>query len=55
MPLDIFYISALGYKNSGRRLALARGLVAGLLLTAGSLFRKNSASSLIYILSKRQP
>ncbi len=54
MPLDIFYISALGYKNEGRRLALARGLVAGLLLTAGSLFRKNSASSLIYVLSKRR-
>jgi 2-polyprenyl-3-methyl-5-hydroxy-6-metoxy-1,4-benzoquinol methylase len=55
MPLDVYYISALGYKNTGRRLALARGLVAGLLLTAGNLFRKNSASSLIYILSKRQP
>ncbi len=51
MPLDVFYISALSYRNSGCRLSLLRGIFTGTLLTIGSLFRKNSASSLIYVMS----
>mgnify|MGYP001049227537 FL=1 len=53
LPLDIFYISALSYKNRGGRLSLVRGILTGSFLTAMSLFRKNSASSLIYVLSKQ--
>ena len=53
MPLDVFYISALSHKNSGHRLAFLRGLVTAVVLTAGSLFSKHSASSLIYVISKR--
>ena len=52
LPLDIFYISALSYRNQGRRLSLLRGILTGTFLTAASLFRKNSASSLIYVISK---
>lgn len=53
MPLDVFYISALSYRDRGCRLYLLRGLLTGTLLTISSLFRKNSASSLIYIMSKQ--
>ncbi|MFN2336834.1 MAG: class I SAM-dependent methyltransferase, partial [Bacteroidales bacterium] len=53
MPLDVFYISALSYRDRGCRLSLLRGLLTGMLLTISSLFRKNSASSLIYIMSKQ--
>jgi len=53
LPLDIFYISALSYKNHGRRLSLLRGILTGVFLTAVSLFRKNRASSLIYVISKQ--
>lgn len=48
MPLDVFYISALSYRNCGCRFSLLRGLLTGALLTINSLFKKNSASSLIY-------
>jgi hypothetical protein len=51
MPLDVFYISALSYRDSGCRLSLLRGILTGTLLTISSLFRKNSASSLIYVMS----
>ncbi|MDZ7633755.1 MAG: class I SAM-dependent methyltransferase [Bacteroidales bacterium] len=53
LPLDIFYISTLSYKNLGRRLSLLRGILTGTFLTAVSLFRKNRASSLIYVTSKQ--
>jgi len=52
LPLDTFYISALSYSNSGCRFSLLRGILTGTLLKTGSIFRKNSASSLIYVLSK---
>jgi SAM-dependent methyltransferase len=54
MPLDLFYISALSYRNRGRRMALLRGMATGMFLAVVNLFRKNKASSLIYVLSKRK-
>jgi 2-polyprenyl-3-methyl-5-hydroxy-6-metoxy-1,4-benzoquinol methylase len=54
MPFDIYYIAALSYKNRGCRLPLVRGIVTGLFLTVGSLFKKDSASSMIYIVSKQR-
>lgn len=53
MPLDVFYIAVLSYRNSGKSMALARGLLTGLYLTVTNLFRRNRASSLIYIISKQ--
>ena len=53
MPLDVFYISILSYRNTGRSMALMRGLLTGLYLTVASIFNRNSASSLIYTISKR--
>ncbi len=54
MPLDIYYIATLSYKNRGCRLPLLRGTVTGLFLTVRSLFKKDSASSLIYVISKQR-
>lgn len=53
MPLDVFYISALSYRDRGCRLYLIRGILTGTLLTIGTLFRKRGASSLIYVMSKQ--
>ncbi len=53
MPLDIYYISAISYKYRGCRLPLLRGIATGVFLTVRTLFCKNRASSLIYIISKR--
>ncbi len=54
MPLDIYYISILSYKNRGCRLPLVRGMVTGLFLTLSSLHVRNRASSLIYVLAKKR-
>ena len=54
MPLDIYYIATLSYKNRGCRLPLLRGTVTGLFLTVRSLFKKDRASSLIYVISKQR-
>jgi hypothetical protein len=54
LPLDIFYISALSYSNQGKSLPLARGLLTGGFLSVRSGFRKDKASSLIYVLSKKE-
>jgi 2-polyprenyl-3-methyl-5-hydroxy-6-metoxy-1,4-benzoquinol methylase len=53
MPLDIYYIATLSYKNKGYRLPLLRGTATGLFLAARSLFKKDRASSLIYLISKQ--
>ena len=53
MPLDIYYIATLSYKNKGYRLPLLRGTATGLFLAARSLFKKDRASSLIYVISKQ--
>jgi len=55
LPLDLFYISALSFKNAGSRPALLRGLMTGILLKTGSLLRKKRASPLIYVISKQRP
>lgn len=54
LPLDLFYISALSYRNRWRRLPLLRGVATGLFLAVVNLFRRNKASSLVYVLSKRK-
>jgi hypothetical protein len=54
MPLDIYYIATLSYKNKGYRLPLLRGTAIGLFLTARSLFKTDRASSLIYVISKQR-
>ncbi len=54
MPLDLFYISILSYRNSPVRMPLLRGLMTGTLLTLLSCGRKKKSSSLIYQLSKKE-
>ncbi|HSO78478.1 MAG TPA: hypothetical protein VLQ76_07910, partial [Bacteroidales bacterium] len=54
MPLDLFYISIISYKNSKARLAFIRGIATGMLLSVGNLFTVNSSSSLIYVIQKRR-
>lgn len=51
MPLDIFYISTLSYRYKAFRTPLIRGVITGMMLSLVNLFRKNRASSLIYIIS----
>jgi 2-polyprenyl-3-methyl-5-hydroxy-6-metoxy-1,4-benzoquinol methylase len=53
LPLDIYYIATLSYKNRGCRLPLLRGTITGLFLNVRSLFKKERASSLIYVISKQ--
>jgi SAM-dependent methyltransferase len=55
MPLDIYYISSLSYRNRGCKLPLLRGIVTGLFLTVKSLAKKDKASSLIYVILKQRP
>jgi len=52
MPIDLFYISIISYKNSKVRLAFIRGIATGILLAVSNLFTKNSSSSLIYVIEK---
>lgn len=54
MPLDLFYISIISYKNSKVRLAFIRGITTGILLSVSNLFTVNSSSSLIYVIEKRR-
>lgn len=53
LPLDLFYISILSYRNQGRPLALISGLITGAFLAVRSGFRKEKSSSLVYVLAKR--
>jgi SAM-dependent methyltransferase len=53
LPLDLFYISLLSYRNNGKALPLARGVLTGVVIALRSLFRRDSASSLVYVLSKK--
>jgi len=52
MPLDVFYISILSFKNRKSPMSLLRGIVTASLLTLSNLFKKEKASSLIYVLRK---
>jgi len=54
MPLDLFYISILSYKNLKKNLALIRGLFTAAFLFFKGIFKKNSSSSLIFILEKEK-
>ena len=54
MPLDLFYISIMSYKNTGASLAFLRGLATALLLSFKNIFIPNSASSLIYVFEKQK-
>lgn len=52
MPLDIFYISVLSYERMNKKMPLLKGLLTALWLTVTGLFKRNSSSSLIYILER---
>ncbi|MDM8004167.1 MAG: class I SAM-dependent methyltransferase [Bacteroidota bacterium] len=53
LPLDLFYISILSFRNQRSSLALIKGLLTGCLLAVRSGFRKEKSSSLVYVLAKR--
>jgi len=53
LPLDVFYISILSYRNRLHRFPLLRGLLTGTYLAAGNLMRKTRASSLVFVISKK--
>jgi SAM-dependent methyltransferase len=55
LPLDLFYISSLSYRNAGRALPLFRGILTAIILAMRNIFRKEKASSLVYVLSKTSP
>ncbi len=52
MPLDLFYISILSYKNQKKRFAFLNGLLTGIMITIKNIIRGRSASSLIYVIEK---
>jgi 2-polyprenyl-3-methyl-5-hydroxy-6-metoxy-1,4-benzoquinol methylase len=54
LPLDLFYISSLSYRNTGKGLPLLRGVLTGVVIALRSMFRRESASSLVYVLSKKE-
>jgi 2-polyprenyl-3-methyl-5-hydroxy-6-metoxy-1,4-benzoquinol methylase len=53
LPLDIYYISTLTYKNRRVKLPLLRGVITGMLLNIRNHQKVNRASSLIYVISKQ--
>lgn len=53
LPLDLFYISILSYRNQGKPLALINGLITGAFLAVRNGFKKEKSSSLVYVLAKR--
>lgn len=55
LPLDLFYISILSYRNRGISPALIRGMITGVFLAVRSGFRKEKSSSLVYVLAKKLP
>jgi len=55
LPLDLFYISCLSYRNEGKSIPLIRGVATGLFIALRNLFRKEQASSLVYVVSKKKP
>jgi 2-polyprenyl-3-methyl-5-hydroxy-6-metoxy-1,4-benzoquinol methylase len=54
MPLDLFYISIISYKNCKARFAFIKGIATGIILSVSNLFAGNSSSSLIYVIEKRR-
>ncbi len=52
LPLDLFYISILSFRNQGSSMALIKGLLTGCFLALRSGFRKEKSSSLVYVLAK---
>jgi len=53
LPLDVFYISILSYRNKNARIPLIKGIAAGSWFFLRSLFRKERGSSLIYVLQRK--
>lgn len=54
LPLDLFYIASLSYRNIGKSMPLLRGAVTGVFIALRSLFNRGKASSLVYVISKRE-
>jgi SAM-dependent methyltransferase len=53
MPLDVFYISILSYRNRGYRFPLPAGILTALYLSIMNIFSRERASSIIYVLTKK--
>lgn len=53
LPLDLFYIASLSYRNTGKGLPLIRGALTGVLIALRNLSRREKASSLVYVISKK--
>ena len=53
LPLDLFYIASLSYRNEGKGLPLIRGAFTGVLIALRNLFHPERASSLVYVISKK--
>ena len=54
LPLDLFYISYLSYRNESKSMPLIRGAVTGLFIALRNIFRKKKASSLVFVISKKK-
>lgn len=52
LPLDLYYIASLSYRNAGKRFPLFRGAFTGVLIALRNLFQLEKASSLVYVISK---
>jgi len=55
LPLDVFYISVLSERYKGANLPFVAGILKGLWFSVLSIFNKERASSLIYLLKKICP
>ena len=53
LPLDVFYISILSFRNKASGIPFIKGIVTGLWFFIRSLFRRDKGSSLIYILRRK--
>lgn len=53
LPLDVFYVSMLSEKYTGSAMHFIKGLIIGKMFFIKSLFSKDKASSLMYILTKK--
>lgn len=53
LPLDVFYISILSFRNKGTGIPLIKGILTGSWFFCRSLFRKEKGSSLIYVLKSK--
>jgi SAM-dependent methyltransferase len=53
LPLDVFYISILSFRNRKAGISFIKGIMTGEWFFLRSLFRKEKGSSLIYVLNRK--